>query len=77
MLPSPGQTWPPACAQLDEQLGPAFSNLIVEYWSIEGSIFGKEASQATTLVGRRDSMRQGLSMNFQEMNPIPEQRRES
>ena len=34
----PTWTWPAARAQLDEQLRPAFSNLIVEYCSPEGSI---------------------------------------
>jgi hypothetical protein len=38
---------------------------------------GKETSQTRILLARRHSMRQGLSMNFNQLKPTPEQRRES
>jgi hypothetical protein len=52
------------CARPDEQFRPAFSNLIVGYWSIKGSTSGKETSQKRFLPGRRHSRRKKLSMDL-------------
>ena len=52
------------CARPDEQFRPAFSNLIVGYWSMEGSTSRKETSQERFFPDRRHSRRKELSMDL-------------
>ena len=52
------------CARQDEQFRPAFSNLIVGYWSIKGSTSRKETSQKRSLPGRIDSRRKKPSVDI-------------
>ena len=52
------------CARPDEQFRPAFSNLIVGYWPMEGSTSRKESSQERIFLGRRHSRRKEISMDL-------------
>jgi hypothetical protein len=51
-------------ARPDEQFRAAFSNLIVGYWSMEGSISRKETSQERFFPSRKHSTRKELSMDL-------------